>query len=143
LQLDKLLGRDPEPEAAVLPPSAVPRGLYLYGDVGTGKSMLMDLFYDTLPPHIRRKRRAHFHAFMIDVHKRVHAVKAAAGRAGLVDPIMPVARDLANAANVLCFDEFQVRRGGLSDELCVIDVGAAGGAAGDGYRRCDDIAAVV
>lgn len=69
----------------------------------------MDLFYDTLPPSILRKRRAHFHAFMIDVHKRVHAVKASAGRAGLVDPILPVARDLANEATVLCFDEFQVR----------------------------------
>ena len=71
--------------------------------------MLMDLFYDTLPHNIRRKRRAHFHAFMIDVHKRVHAVKASAGSAGLLDPILPVARDLANEAAVLCFDEFQVR----------------------------------
>jgi protein AFG1 len=71
--------------------------------------MLMDLFYDTLPSNIRRKRRAHFHAFMIDVHKRVHAVKTTAGHAGLVDPILPVARDLANEASVLCFDEFQVR----------------------------------
>jgi protein AFG1 len=70
----------------------------------------MDMFYDTLPLNIRRKRRAHFHAFMIDVHKRVHAVKAQAGHKGLEDPILPVARDLANEANVLCFDEFQVSR---------------------------------
>jgi len=69
--------------------------------------MLMDLFYNTLPPHIRRKRRVHFHAFMIDVHKRVHAVKAKLGARG-GDPIEPVARDLANDAYVLCFDEFQV-----------------------------------
>jgi protein AFG1 len=48
---------------------------------------------------------------MIDVHKRVHAVKTTAGHAGLVDPILPVARDLANEASVLCFDEFQVRWG--------------------------------
>ncbi|KAJ6539659.1 AFG1-like ATPase [Mycena capillaripes] len=88
------------------PPANVPKGLYLYGDVGTGKTMLMDLFYSTLPPSIKRKRRVHFHAFMIDVHKRVHAVKARAGDIG--DPILPVARDLANEASVLCFDEFQV-----------------------------------
>ncbi|KAF7355585.1 AFG1-like ATPase [Mycena sanguinolenta] len=88
------------------PPPNAPKGLYLYGDVGTGKTMLMDLFYSTLPPNIRRKRRVHFHAFMIDVHKRIHAVKATAGNIG--DPILPVARDLANEASVLCFDEFQV-----------------------------------
>lgn len=87
----------------------MPRGLYLYGDVGTGKTMLMDLFYDTLPSSIKRKRRVHFHAFMIDVHKRVHAAKEAMGYKG-GDPIEPVARDLANEAFVLCFDEFQVRR---------------------------------
>ncbi|KAJ7094456.1 ATPase [Mycena belliarum] len=88
------------------PPPSAPKGLYLYGDVGTGKTMLMDLFYSTLPPDIKRKRRVHFHAFMIDVHKRVHAVKASAGNVG--DPILPVAKDLANEASVLCFDEFQV-----------------------------------
>lgn len=68
--------------------------------------MLMDLFYDTLPPAITRKRRVHFHAFMIDVHKRVHAAKAEMSAGG--DPIVPVARDLASEAYVLCFDEFQV-----------------------------------
>lgn len=70
--------------------------------------MLMDLFYQTLPPNITRKRRVHFHAFMIDVHKRVHAAKKDMGYKG-GDPIAPVARDLANEASVLCFDEFQVR----------------------------------
>ncbi|KAJ7087415.1 AFG1-like ATPase-domain-containing protein [Mycena crocata] len=90
---------------SVIPPNA-PKSLYLYGDVGTGKTMLMDLFYSTLPPDMKRKRRVHFHAFMIDVHKRVHTVKASAGDIG--DPISPVARDLANEASVLCFDEFQV-----------------------------------
>lgn len=90
-----------------LPPEQVPQGLYLYGDVGTGKTMLMDLFYNTLPSDIKRKRRVHFHAFMIDVHKRVHAMKAKLGANG-GDPIAPVARDLANEAYVLCFDEFQV-----------------------------------
>ncbi|KAF8897798.1 AFG1-like ATPase-domain-containing protein [Infundibulicybe gibba] len=89
------------------PPETAPKGLYLYGDVGTGKTMLMDLFYQTLPPSLTRKRRVHFHAFMIDVHKRVHAAKIAMGFNG-GDPILPVARDLANDACVLCFDEFQV-----------------------------------
>ncbi|KIK67775.1 hypothetical protein GYMLUDRAFT_36552 [Collybiopsis luxurians FD-317 M1] len=89
------------------PPDNVPKGLYLFGDVGTGKTMLMDLFYSTLPPHIHRKRRVHFHAFMLDVHKRLHAAKIAMGYKG-GDPIIPVARDLAREAYVLCFDEFQV-----------------------------------
>lgn len=70
--------------------------------------MLMDLFYNTLPPSITRKRRVHFHAFMVDVHKRIHAAKIAMGHRG-GDPIPKVARDLAEEASVLCFDEFQVR----------------------------------
>ncbi|KAI6047539.1 AFG1-like ATPase [Pisolithus marmoratus] len=90
------------------PPKNAPKGLYLYGDVGTGKTMLMDLFYLSLPPSITRKRRVHFHAFMIDVHKRVHAARAAMGMQDGGDPIAPVARDLAREAYVLCFDEFQV-----------------------------------
>jgi len=69
--------------------------------------MLMDLFFNTLPPSVKRKRRVHFHAFMIDVHKRIHAVKLAMGHDG-GDPIPTVARELAQQANVLCFDEFQV-----------------------------------
>ncbi|KAF4575161.1 AFG1 ATPase family protein [Pleurotus pulmonarius] len=92
---------------AQAPPPNIPKGLYLYGDVGTGKTMLMDLFYQTLPSNMTRKRRVHFHAFMIDVHKRVHEAKKAMGYRG-GDPILPVARDLANEACVLCFDEFQV-----------------------------------
>lgn len=106
----------PEPQS---PPPNAPKGLYLYGDVGTGKTMLMDLFFHTLPSSITRKRRVHFHAFMIDVHKRVHAAKLAMGLIGGGggasvgggdggDPIAPVARDLAREAYVLCFDEFQV-----------------------------------
>ena len=66
--------------------------------------MLMDLFYNTLPARIIHKKRVHFHAFMLDVHKRMHMAKSA----GAGDPLMPVARDLANEAHVLCLDEFQV-----------------------------------
>ncbi|EJD53970.1 AFG1-like ATPase [Auricularia subglabra TFB-10046 SS5] len=91
-----------------VPEDEMPRGLYLYGDVGTGKSMLMDLFFNTLPNNVRRKRRVHFHAFMIDVHKRVHALKVQHGDTGIEDPILLVARELANEASVLCLDEFQV-----------------------------------
>ncbi|KZP20184.1 AFG1-like ATPase [Athelia psychrophila] len=101
--ISRLFSRPPPPA----PADAVPQGLYLFGDVGTGKTMLMDLFYHTLPARITRKRRVHFHAFMIDVHKRLHAMKAKMGHEG-GDAVAPVARDLANEAIVLCFDEFQV-----------------------------------
>jgi protein AFG1 len=66
--------------------------------------MLMDLFYNTLPTRISHKRRVHFHAFMLDVHRRMHDAKVA----GAGDPLLPVARDLADEAHVLCLDEFQV-----------------------------------
>ncbi|KAK9693571.1 ATPase [Basidiobolus ranarum] len=66
--------------------------------------MLMNLFYDTLK--IQRKRRIHFHAFMLDVHSRIQQLKDREG--AIEDPIPPVARDLAREAYVLCFDEFQV-----------------------------------
>lgn len=87
---------------------APPRGLYVWGSVGRGKTMLMDLFYEGLP--VRRKRRVHFHAFMSDVHERIHAHRQAvkAGRAVEDDPIGPVAEALAGEAWVLCFDEFAV-----------------------------------
>lgn len=86
-------------------PSDLPRGLYLYGDVGSGKTMLMDLFYDTLPSSVRSKMRIHFHNFMQDVHKRLHRMKMAHGND--IDAVPFVAADIAEQANVLCFDEFQ------------------------------------
>lgn len=90
--LGKLLTRKPPP----------PRGLYLWGGVGRGKSMLMDLFHDSL--EIRRKRRVHFHAFMLEVHALLREErKKEAG-----DPILPVAAALGEQLRVLAFDEMVV-----------------------------------
>jgi cell division protein ZapE len=93
-----------------------PRGVYLWGDVGRGKSMLMDMFFDKAP--IRLKRRVHFNAFMLETHARIHEwrnldPKVRAKRPEFVreagdDPIAPVAHAIANEATLLCFDEFQV-----------------------------------
>jgi cell division protein ZapE len=82
-----------------------PQGLYLYGAVGRGKSMLMDLFYETAPVAGGRKRRVHFHTFMQEVHQRMHALR---GHAETTDIIAAVADEIAETAWLLCFDEFQV-----------------------------------
>lgn len=85
-----------------------PEGLYLYGAVGRGKSMLMDLFFDTVP--LEKKRRVHFHAFMAEVHERINRFRRTpeSERDG-DDPLPPVARDIARDTHLLCFDEFEVR----------------------------------
>ncbi|RZA16966.1 MAG: cell division protein ZapE [Lysobacteraceae bacterium] len=79
------------------------KGLYVWGDVGRGKTLLMDLFFDAV--RVSSKRRAHFNRFMMDVHARIHAERQ---RAGHADPIPVVAQVLAAEARLLCFDEFQV-----------------------------------
>ncbi|CAK4031881.1 probable AFG1-ATPase family gene [Lecanosticta acicola] len=83
----------------------LPKGLYMYGDVGSGKTMLMDLFYDTLPDNITHKTRIHFHNFMQEVHKELHKMKMQHGND--IDCIPFVAATFAEKASVLCFDEFQ------------------------------------
>jgi cell division protein ZapE len=84
------------------------KGLYIHGEVGRGKTMLMDLFFELVPA--RRKRRAHFNDFMADVHDRIqkHREKLKRGETRETDPIPPVAKALAEEAWVLCFDEFTV-----------------------------------
>ncbi len=85
-----------------------PHGLYLVGEVGRGKSMLMDLFFASA--QVGRKRRIHFHAFMQESHGRIFAMRQEAARQGrqLDDPIPPLADMVAAEAALLCFDEFQV-----------------------------------
>ena len=91
-----------------------PKGLYMYGGVGRGKSMLMDMFFEVAP--VSAKRRVHFHEFMLDIHARMKIWRglsgreraALGGRASEDDPIPPVARQIATEATLLCFDELQV-----------------------------------
>jgi cell division protein ZapE len=84
------------------------KGLYVCGDVGRGKTMLMDFFFEASP--VMRKRRTHFHEFMLDVHERVHAFrqKMKFGEHAGDDPIRLAAAQLAQEAWLLCFDEFHV-----------------------------------
>ena len=96
----KPLGR----KATQIPPN-LPKGLYMYGDVGSGKTMLMDMFYETLPQNVTSKTRIHFHNFMQDVHKRLHMMKLEHGTD--MDAVSYVAAELAEESSVLCFDEFQ------------------------------------
>ncbi|XP_069743621.1 lactation elevated protein 1 homolog B isoform X2 [Narcine bancroftii] len=92
--------------------SKPPKGLYVYGDVGSGKTMVMDLFYSHAA--VKRKNRVHFHGFMLDVHKRIHRLKQSLPKRkpGLMaksyDPIAPIASEISNETCLLCFDEFQV-----------------------------------
>jgi cell division protein ZapE len=113
---ERLRGYDPGPRSAnghgLLfrlihrgdPEEDRPNGLYIVGEVGRGKSMLLDLFFAAAD--VRRKRRIHFHRFMQEAHERFHAFKRADRNIG--DPIPPLADSIAADAALLCFDEFQV-----------------------------------
>ena len=97
-------------------PDAVPKGIYIHGDVGRGKSLLMDLFFESATT--QKKRRVHFNAFMTETHARIHEWRGLSPqertrRKEFVkeagdDPIAPVAKRIFSEANLLCFDEFQV-----------------------------------
>ncbi len=84
----------------LLAPPTVPRGVYLHGGVGRGKSFLMDTFYQQVP--IRRKTRIHFHEFMRSVHREMDTLK------GQEDPLKAVALRIARRHRLICFDEFHV-----------------------------------
>lgn len=84
-----------------------PRGLYIWGDVGRGKTMLMDLFYAAVP--VAAKRRVHFHEFMNEVHEAIARFRADnPGTKGARDPIPAIARPITRSVRLLCFDEFFV-----------------------------------
>ena len=87
---------------------AAPRGVYLFGDVGRGKTMLMDLFFAGAPA--AKKRRTHFHEFMADVHVRIRDIRHALkyGKISNGDPIALAAGTIAGETSLLCFDEFLV-----------------------------------
>ena len=91
-----------------------PRGIYLYGGVGRGKSMLMDLFFSVAP--LKSKRRVHFHEFMLDIHARLEVLHGLSTKERSKrgwgtddeDPIPAVARQIARETTLLCFDELQI-----------------------------------
>lgn len=84
-----------------------PQGLYIFGDVGRGKSMLMDLFFAAAP--VAAKRRVHFHEFMLEIHARLHAKRQGEANGKRVDDLLgAVAAEIAEGAWLLCFDELFV-----------------------------------
>ncbi len=93
----------PEKRGFFRKPPPPPMGLYLWGGVGRGKSMLMDLFVDELDGQIPA-RRVHFHAFMQEIHAAMHVAR----QTGVDDAIVPVAQDVINSVKVLAFDEMQI-----------------------------------
>uniref|UniRef100_A0A3B4VBG3 AFG1 like ATPase b n=1 Tax=Seriola dumerili TaxID=41447 RepID=A0A3B4VBG3_SERDU len=101
-------GESADKEEPAPPP---PKGFYIYGNVGTGKTMLMDLFYSRVEN--THKKRVHFNGFMLDIHRRIHRRKQSLPKRRLgnmftYDPISPVAMEISNETCLLCFDEFQV-----------------------------------
>jgi cell division protein ZapE len=78
----------------------IPRGVYMYGGVGRGKSFLMDCFYQSVP--LKRKTRLHFHEFMREVHRELHELR------GTVNPLEELGRRIARRFRLICFDEFHI-----------------------------------
>lgn len=102
------LTKKKSPRFAFWRKTAETKGIYMYGDVGRGKSMLMDLFYEALPETVT-KRRVHFHAFMIEVHNYIHHRREEEDFEDGIDGILPLlAARIAEKSKVLCFDEFHV-----------------------------------
>ena len=93
-------------EDAELAAVSVPRGLYMYGGVGCGKSLLMDTFFDCSTVPEDRKRRVHFHEFMQELHQKMHRLQQEQPEHG--DPLPYIAHEISSSTQLLCFDEFQV-----------------------------------
>lgn len=106
--LRETLEANPKPRPSLLarffkqPEPTGKQGIYLWGGVGRGKSMLMDLFFQHAPT--AQKRRVHFHAFMQEVQSALHEAR----KTGVEDAIKPVAEDIARDLRLLCFDEMQI-----------------------------------
>jgi cell division protein ZapE len=91
------------------------KGLYIHGPPGRGKSMLMDLFYETAP--VDKRRRVHVHPFMQEIHARLHEWRTESGGKQAEDPLRRLARVIAEESPLLCFDEFQVEA--IADAMIV------------------------
>lgn len=99
---------EPTAEAPIeMPKRGTPRGIYFWGGVGCGKTMCMDMFFDCCQGHVKRKRRVHFHSFMLECHGRMHKFKQSPQTKDQ-DPIALLADMIMKEATLLCFDEFQV-----------------------------------
>lgn len=90
------------------PPPQGQQGIYMYGSVGRGKTMVMDLFFKVAP--VEKKRRVHFHAFMLEVHDFLHARRSGRKKGDAIDSdLLACADKIAGEARLLCFDEFHVK----------------------------------
>lgn len=100
-------GRVDEQAKAIAPGTMIPKSLYMWGSTGCGKTFLMDLFYESLP--VEKKRRIHFHDFMLNIHKRIHHLKVGSTARGKPISIADqLADEIIGESHIICFDEFQV-----------------------------------